>query len=327
VQQADPGLEPERWHAPPEALDWVRDVLRAALAGPHPDQARAAVRARWWRPLWPDAYDPADQLDAELMAVACEHLEGARRDQLVRDIQEWTFARTAGQAHPSTVAWNIAFGTRVPGMSDAALFLAGLVERNYPVSSEVGAQLAAVLEAQPALSAHALWTINQLCRQGHPLPARLAGLRTIDGAVVHADGFEVRTTVMVDSLLAATRETAPAVLAVLSGCSGEVAKPLLEELMARWPRHAGAATAAECRAVAFSFVLATDHPGTEDMRDHLAKLVAAMPPGVRTAVERSYPGGLGQRWWDWVATVAPSRWRLRRRSGTRSAARTGERSE
>lgn len=207
VQQTDPGLEPERWHAPPEALDWVRDVLRAALAGPHPAQARAAVRARWWRPLWPDADDPADPLDAELMAVACEHLEGA---------------------------------------------------------------------------------------------------------------------------LAATHETAPAVLAVLSGCSDEVAKPLLENLMARWPRHAGAATASECRAVAFSFALATGRQGTGDMRDHLAKLaalVAAMPPGVRTAVERSYPGGLGQRWWDWVATVARSRWRLRRRSGTRSAARTGERSE
>ena len=129
VHESDPGLEPEVWQPPRETLDWVRDVLRGALAGPHQAQARAAIRTRWWRPLWQDAYDPLDPLDAELMAVACEHLTGATRDQLIRDVQEWAFARMVGQVHPSTVAWNIVFGTRLPDMPDAASFLAGLVGR------------------------------------------------------------------------------------------------------------------------------------------------------------------------------------------------------
>ncbi|HEX6403766.1 MAG TPA: GTPase-associated protein 1-related protein [Pseudonocardiaceae bacterium] len=323
VHEPDPDLEPEVWQPPRETLDWVRDVLRGALAGPQQAQARAAIRTRWWRPLWQDAYDPLDPLDAELMAVACEHLTGATRDQLIRDVQEWAFARMVGQVHPSTVAWNIVFGTRLPDMPDAASFLAGLVGRNWTFSTDVGSQLAAVLAGQPVLSAQALWIINQLCRHGHPLPPKIADLHLGDEAVVHVDGFEVRAAIVVDCLLAATRDTA---LAVLGSCSDEVAKPIYEALEARWPRCPGIATADECRAIAFSFVLATSKPGSPQQRaafravlHQLAKLVAAMPQDVRTAVERSYPGGLGQPWWDWVSQVAPRRWSLRRQSGARSA--------
>lgn len=323
VHQPDLGLEPGAWHAPPEALDWVRDVLRRALAGPDQARALAAVRAGWWRPLWQDAYDPTDPLDAELMAAACEHLTGATRDQLIRDVQEWAFARMAGHVHPSTVAWNIAFGTRLPGIPDAALFVAGLLERNRTFSAEVGSQLAAVLAAQPVLSAQALWVINQLCQHGHPLPPWVAGLRLTDDAVLHLDGFKVRAPVVVDCLLAATRDTA---LAVLGSCSDEVAMPIHEALEARWPGSAGSATADECRAVAVSFVLATGEPRSQQQRaafsallHRLGKLVAVMPSDIRTAVDRSYPGGLGQPWWDWVSEIAPRRWSMRRQSGAWSA--------
>lgn len=323
VHQSDLGLEPGAWHAPPETLDWVRHVLRDTLASTHQAHARAAIRTRWWRPLWQNAYDPTDPLDAELMAVACEQLTGATRDQLIRDVQEWTFARMVGPTHPSTVAWDIVFGTRLPAISDAALFLVGLVERNWTLSSDVGSRLTAVLAAQPGLSAEALWIINQLCRHGHPLPPGFADLRLADNAVLHVDGFKVSAPIVVDSLLATPFDTA---LAVLRTCSDELATQIHDALRAKWPCHPGTATTDECRAVAFSFVLATGKPRSQPQRaacsallHQLAKLVAAMPQDVRTAVERSYPGGLGQPWWDWISQVAPRRWSLRRQSGTRSA--------
>jgi GTPase-associated protein 1, N-terminal domain type 2/GTPase-associated protein 1, middle domain len=327
-----PDLEPGRWPAPPEALDWVRDVLRGWLAGPHHDHAVAAVHERWWRPLWQQACDPTDPLDAELIALACQHLTGPPRNQLIRDTQDWTFARMVGQAHPSTVAWNTVFGTRRPGMSEATVFLTGLVDSGRTLSPEVGSQLCVVLEAQPILSEEALWTVSQLCKHGHPLPSRLAGLHISDDAIHRVDDkFEVNAPIVLDGLLAAPRDVA---LALGLSCSDEVAHPVHEELKARWPAHAGTATAGECRAVAFTFVLANGKPRTEQQRAALrgllhclAALVAAMPQDVRTAVEHSYPGGLGQPWWDWVSEVQPRRWSLRRRPSAASAKKPGKRGE
>ncbi|MFN2478482.1 MAG: hypothetical protein ABR615_04840 [Pseudonocardiaceae bacterium] len=343
VQQSDPGLEPARWPAPPEALDWVRDVLRSCLAGVQRAHAVTAIRARWWRPLWQEACDPADELDTELMSVACQHLDASRRNQLVRDVQKWAFARMVGDKHPSTVAWDITFGPRSPGVAAAATFLASLVESSQRISSEVGSRLCAVLEAEEALSAEGLWTIIQLCEQGQQLPPRFAELRMSHDAVLrvgHELGqaqsfstddncvtapvdslFEVRMPIVVDSLLATPPDTA---LAFLEVCSDEVAIPIYEVLKVRWPRDAGTPTPDECRAVAFSFVLATGKPTTEQQQTacsvllhHLGQLVAAMPKDVRNAVERSYPGGLGQPWWEWVSELKPRRWTLRRRSSVR----------
>lgn len=188
VEQPDPDLGPERWPVPPEALDWVRDVLRGALAGPRQVYALEAIRARWWRPLWREACDPGDELDAALMSVAYQHLEGSRRNQLMRDIQEWSFARMVDGAHPSTVAWDIVFGARTPGMGEATEFLAGLMEGGRTFSPEVVSRLCAVLEGEPTLSEGGRWTIDQLSQQGHPLPPRLAELREREDAVEHGDG-------------------------------------------------------------------------------------------------------------------------------------------
>lgn len=188
VEQPDPDLGPERWPVPPEALDWVRDVLRGALAGPRQVYALEAIRARWWRPLWREACDPGDELDAALMSVAYQHLEDSRRNQLMRDIQEWSFARMVDGAHPSTVAWDIVFGARTPGMGEATEFLAGLMEGGRTFSPEVVSRLCAVLEGEPTLSEGGRWTIDQLSQQGHPLPPRLAELREREDAVEHGDG-------------------------------------------------------------------------------------------------------------------------------------------
>jgi hypothetical protein len=149
VNQRDPALAPERWQAPPEALDWVRDVLRGWLAGPHYPYAVEALRTGWWRSLWPEACDPGDELDKQLMSLAYQHLEGEKRDQLVREVQEWSFARMVGDTHPSTVSWDILFGERMPGMAEAVTFVAALVNSGQPPSTEVGSKLCAVLERAP----------------------------------------------------------------------------------------------------------------------------------------------------------------------------------
>ncbi len=174
VDQPNRDLEPGKWHPPPEVLDCVRDVLRDRLAGPRQPYAVAAVRARWWRPLWREACDPNDELDALLMSVAYQHLAGPTRDQLRRDVQQWAFARMASGAHPSTVAWNIVFGERMPGRAEAAEFLAGLVQRRRSISPEVGSRLYAVLEQEPSRSEQGQWMIDQLCAQGYPVPPQLA---------------------------------------------------------------------------------------------------------------------------------------------------------
>jgi hypothetical protein len=271
VNQRDPDLAPERWHAPPETLDWVRDVLRDWLAGPHYPYAVEVLRTRWWRSLWPQACDPSDELDKQLMSLAYAHLEGEKRDQLVRQVQEWAYARMVGGTDPSTVAWDIVFGARIPGMAEAVTFFAALVDGGRTPSTEVGSKLCAVLEREP-------------------------------------------------------RDTA---LAFLGNCSELLAKVIYEALNGRWPRHPGTATAEECRAVAFTFVVAT-RSATSSRSDQqrlllerLAELVAAMPKDVRAAVDRSYPGGLGRPWRDWVSGIEPRRLRLRRRASTGSGKQPG----
>jgi hypothetical protein len=242
----------------------VRDVLRDWLAGPQYPYAVEALRTRWWRSLWPGACDPSDELDKQLMSLAYEHLEGEQRDQLVREVQEWAFARMVGDAHPSTVSWDVLFGARIPEMAEAVTFFAALADSGRTPSTEVGSKLCAVLEREP-------------------------------------------------------RDTA---LAFLGNCSELLANLIYEALKGRLPRHPGTATPDECRAVAFTFVLATRTPAgsaTEQQRvllERLAGLVAAMPKDVRAAVDRSCPGGLGRPWRDWVSGIEPRRLRLRSRSST-----------
>ncbi len=186
VTQCDPGLAPDRWPAPPEALDWVRDVLRDWLAGPRHAYAVEAIRVRWWRSLWGEACDPGDELDRQLMSLAYQHLKGSERDQLMRDVQEWAFARMAGQAHPSTVAWEIVFDGRTPEVTEAAAFLAGVVDRGWSISPEVGAWICAALEFAGVLSEEGLRAIEQLRSQGHPVPLSLTQRPSGEDAVVHA---------------------------------------------------------------------------------------------------------------------------------------------
>lgn len=275
VNQRDPGLAPERWDAPPEALDWVRDVLRDWLAGPHYPYAVEALRTRWWRSLWPEACDPGDELDKQLMSLAYAHLEGEKRDQLVREVQGWAFARMVGDTHPSMVSWDILFGARIPEIAEAVTFFAALADSGRTPCTGVGSKLCAVLEREP-------------------------------------------------------RDTA---LAFLGNCSELLADLIYEALTGRWPRQPGAATADECRAVAFAFVLATRTPasGTTDQQrgllERLAGLVAAMPKDVRAAIDRSYPGGLGRPWRDWMSGIGPRRLRLRSRSSTGPGKQPGRRGE
>ncbi|MGH3696355.1 MAG: GTPase-associated protein 1-related protein [Pseudonocardiaceae bacterium] len=184
VTQRDPGLAPDRWPAPPEALDWVRDVLRDWLAGPRHAYAVEAIRVRWWRPLWREACDPGDELDRQLMSVAYQYLAGAERDQLMRDVQEWAFARMVGETHPSTVAWGIVFDRRTPEVAEALTFLAGVVDRGWSISPEVGAGICAALELAEEHSPDGLRAIEQLRSQGHPVPPSVGRRSSSEDAVV-----------------------------------------------------------------------------------------------------------------------------------------------
>jgi len=356
VERPEPGLEPSRWPAPPDALDWVRDTLRGWLAGEHRTRVEWAVRERWWRPLWEEASDPGDALDALLMGVAYEHVEGNKRIQLMRNVQEWTFARMPGGAHPSAVAWEILFGTRTPPLPEAAAFLAGLVERALPLSRDVWSRLCAVLERDASLSEDGLWMNDHLHRYGFPLPAVLAELRAREDAVLHiaaelaataptstsdelaramsdAAGpvLDFRAARVIDGLLTAPRDIA---LAVLLACSRAAAKPIYRELEARWPRQAGAPSEDQCRAVALTFVLAKSTPKRVEQRDdfrilldRLGAVVAALPKDTRASIERSH--GLGPRWRDWVSEIEPSLWKrpLGSLFGARSGKQSGKRGE
>ncbi len=186
VDQNDPALAPHRWPAPPEALDWVRDVLRDWLAGPRHAYAVEAIRVRWWRPLWREACDPGDELDRQLLSVAYQYLVGAEQDQLMRDVQEWAFARMVGETHPSTVAWEIVFDGRTPEVAEAATFLAGVVDRGRSISPEVGAGICAALELAGEHSQEGLRAIEQLRSQGHPVPPSLVARSSSEDAVVPA---------------------------------------------------------------------------------------------------------------------------------------------
>ncbi len=343
----EPELEPGRWPAPPEALDWVRDVLRSSLKGPGKQRAVELVRDRWWKPLWQDAQEPADPLDELLMTTAYGNVDASQRKKLMRHVQTTSASSRAEGIAPSTIAWNILFGHRSPPLTEAEAFVRGLAELGISMSSSVVTQLSVVLERETAITEAGLWITKSIRQQGHVLSKKLAELSQLEADVeeiirdlratksrrpeaevanaLDAAGaplLKLRAERLVEALVGAPRGRA---LGVLSGCSRETLKPIYSELEACWPRPPGPPSSAQCHAVAFTFSLVTGESGSDTqtvdfkvLKGRFGELVGTMSKEDRSAVART--ANLGAEWWDWVAEVEPKRWGLGRfsRSGKRS---------
>jgi hypothetical protein len=78
------------------------------------------------------------------MLEAYQYLHGAERNQLMADVQEWAFARTAGNV----------------------IFLAALVKHGRSTSAEVAAELGAAFDSEAAVPEKAPWAIDQPGRRG-----------------------------------------------------------------------------------------------------------------------------------------------------------------
>ncbi|HWM60200.1 MAG TPA: GTPase-associated protein 1-related protein [Pseudonocardia sp.] len=346
VDRTEAELGPDRWPAPPEALDWVCDELRARLAGPHAAVAQLTIRDRWWRHLRSRAVDPLDELDRQVLAAAMAQLEPSGREPVLRAVLDGAFGSGAAGEHPCTVAWRTLFGIRAPSSEQAYEFLLALRKHDSLLSPQVTDRIGMVLADEHPLTAHGLWCARELHRlqqslpgpaadaaaddvrlhqlldelarptPSHP-PAQLAALVDDTPEAVLA----VRAPDVVEALLNAPREAA---IEVLRRCS----RPpylLVRALERRWPGPSGIPDDHGRRALALSFLLlrgptvvegrAADLAGPER---RLEELVRALSEPARAAVDAAYAPALGRPWQDWVATVTSTRRRLLRRLEART---------
>ncbi|MDN5750550.1 MAG: hypothetical protein L0H64_18915, partial [Pseudonocardia sp.] len=334
--QADaPELEFGAWPAPPEAIDWVRDLLRSWLQG-HRSVALDVIRRRWWRPLRTQVIDPSDELDAVVMAAAYDELRGQERDRLVREVQQLAAEREPRDPEAGMLAWRAIFATRSPTTAEAAHFAATWLESGRMIAREVLSRVVEVLEREVEPSAEALLMITRMRELGFPLPARLAEVQMRDDAVRHvvrvlrerraAPGdatrlagalnaadlsmLEAQLGELVDALVAAPVDVA---VAVVEGCLRRPASPIHRELEKRWPCPGGRPSREALRAARLSFVLASGEGRDAEQRralaQHLSRLadaVATADRDVRRGIARLLPSESDvDRWERWLREIEP----------------------
>jgi hypothetical protein len=348
VTRPEPELEPAGW-TPPEALDALRDVLRAELSAPG---VADAVRSRWWRHLWSDATDPTEPLDALLLSAAYAGLAEPERTELIRKVLDR--CAPAPLAVPATTAWTILFGSAVPPLPAAYEFLRGVYDLRLGIDAELADRLVAVARREPAITVQRLWMVSMIRAYGHPLPSPLDRLAAHDDAAravaaelaadrpVRSDADLVRDLDGVDPRLLRLRagELVDAVLAarlpgravtVLLGCGRETLSIVFVGLQQRWPAP-GRCAGPHRRAAAFTFLLTTDTSGERErvddlktLRHRLAGRVGELSDEERAAIGASYPGGLGEVWRQWARGTEPNAVKrgLGRMRPDRSARREG----
>lgn len=353
VGQDDERLAPDRWDPPAYVFDWVRAVLRSALASPDPDAVRRAteaVRRRWWRPFVRDAASLRDPLDREVLRTAAAgSMSLGERTRLIRRVFEIVRADPPDRVPPDELAWQVLFG-REPSFGEAEQFSDMAAEVGIPMSAEVAGRLVAQLDRLAPGDRRGADLAERIEDAGFRLSAeqesrakwqaevrKLAELIMVSGAQapsgqdlaklvdgVPAKLLDVYVSIIVDAVVAA--EDRARAVEVIVHSSPPSAKLLYSELRRQWPNPPAPLNERQAAAAAFAFVLCNATPLYEDQqRDFpyllrmLGMVVAPLGKKDRAAIERA--GRLGDPWMDWLAEVEPKRWgvlpRRHRHSGAK----------
>lgn len=335
LRQSAPALAFGAWPAPPDAIDWVRDVLRYWLRD-YRDVAVEVIRERWWRPLRAVATHPGDDLDAVVLGAAYDGLRADERDRLVLDVQLLAAEREPRELEASALAWQVLFPDRLPTTPEATGFVTSWLEPGRVISPQVLSQVARVLQQEVEPSADALAMIARMRELRYALPARLADVGDRDDAVLrvidalhvatpssadvaglvgslNAAGLstlDARAAELVDALVAAPVAVA---VATIEGCTGAAALPIYRELEGRWPQPTGRPRREQARAARLSFILGTGRGRDGEQRRqidrHLAELAEAVGPAdreVRRAIAHLLPSEADvERWQEWLREIEP----------------------
>lgn len=329
LESSDVTLMPERWDAPPEALDWVRDVLRRILASTETaDSAVLIVQDRWWRPLLEAASDPADALDRLVWSSAYAKLHGEQARRLRRRVLD-ACLRVSPGAPGGTRAWSILFRF-TPKSPWAYCVVVDALEKLVPMSPEVAAEVIKAVDEERELSVEGLWLADALDRHGYRLSPELVEQRDRDRGVLavvaalraptsaHPEGEiataldaippavrRVRMPKLLDALIGADRELAAGVLRAVRPST------LLEvgaAMQRRWERPASADRSA---VAALAFVATAEPRGPQQqdftvLRNLLDQHVKTLDKEERAAIFRALPPGRRGAWTAWRRSVEPN---------------------
>jgi len=336
--QTDERLLPDRWNAPPYAVDWARTCLRSALAS-GTDTARLAVEAieqRWRSILLPEATTLNDPLDRQLFSAAARvPMSAVERTTLIRRVLVAVGDDPPRGTPPDELAWQVLFTGSV-SFAEAEQFSALLTDVGIPMSAQIAKRLCAHLDALPPGSAKAAAIADRIRVAGHAMSetqqwraewaeyvrkvvANMLGTEKaphpVDVAAwidkVPDDLLAAHVEVIVDALVTdADRERA---VDIALRVAQSAAKLIYDELRRRWPVEQQQMTDQQAQVAAFSFVLFTAKPKFKDQErdlpyllNNLGQVVVRLDKKQRSAIEKA--GKLGDAWRAWVAEIDPSMW-------------------
>ena len=338
--EQDDELMPQRWGAPDEALDWVRDVLHQQLAarGRAAEAAVTVVRDRWWEPLRTTATDPRDPLDTLVWSSLYRTLawDGQEAGTLRHRLMDTCAAAWPG-SDGSTATWNILYRFVTPTLPECRTVVRELRKRALPMSPDVAVNLVRLVDSAPKLTAEGLEIVHAIDEAGHAqrLSRDLAEHRDRDRVVwgvvedlpasaprysekdlvaaieeIPAELRRVRMPLLVDALLKAHVDRAAPMLRALKPATFMAFGDALKE---RWPRAGGPSAKEQGRAAVLVFVV-TDRSANKKqgddfsvLRNLLGRQVTALSKEERAAVFRALPSKAWEdAWTRWLREIDPS---------------------
>jgi hypothetical protein len=341
----NPVFASERW-ASARPLGWAGATLRESLAQDR-DQAKQAeerVRSSWWRPLWSQAQDPTDSLDALLFGTAYARLDEPERPTVMRRVLHRVAERVPRDDESDVLAWNALFHTAKPTVGELTSFLDVLGQLGIPLSPGLLPHICSVLE-EVELSADTLRIARRLPggtltpgvsgqleadrlvqrlvdELRSPRPTVRSGFAAAlhDEAAIPLELVEIRADDLVGAMVTAPFERA---LSAVVGLTQGRAKPLYQALERRWPTELRPAVTEDgARAMAFAFKLTMSAPGDEVQQKDFASLRHKLGLRARAMSEKDRAqvaklGDLGPPWGAWLAELEQEgrrRWPLWGRS-------------